>query len=154
MNSQKLEINVSIQILKPVSEVFEGIVDPEKMSNYFISKGSGRMIDGARLIWNFPEFDLDVPVKVEKVVKDSYISYTWQGEDGKDLLVEMFLEDRGDKTVVRITEKGMENNDAGISWLKGNTEGWANFVACLKGYLEYGIRLREGAFDYRFEGKG
>lgn len=31
-----------------------------------------------------------------------------------------------------------------------NTEGWANFLACLKAYLDYGINLRKGAFDFRF----
>lgn len=30
----------------------------------------------------------------------------------------------------------------------GNTDGWANFLACLKAYLEYGINLRKGAFDF------
>lgn len=51
-------------------------------------------------------------------------------------------------TLVTITEKSMEKNEAGIKWLKGNTEGWANFLACLKAYSEYGINLRKGGFDY------
>jgi len=51
-------------------------------------------------------------------------------------------------TLVTITEKSMDNDEAGIKWLKGNTEGWANFLACLKAYLEYGINLRKGAFDF------
>lgn len=51
-------------------------------------------------------------------------------------------------TLVSITEKSMENDEAGIKWLIGNTEGWANFLACLKAWLEYGINLRKGAFDY------
>jgi hypothetical protein len=42
----------------------------------------------------------------------------------------------------------MDNDQAGINWLKGNTEGWANFLACLKAYLEYGINLRKGGFDF------
>jgi hypothetical protein len=50
--------------------------------------------------------------------------------------------------VVSITEKSRENDEAGIKWLMGNTEGWANFLACLKAYLEYGINLRKGAFDF------
>jgi hypothetical protein len=54
----------------------------------------------------------------------------------------------GNSTLVSVTEKGMENNEAGIKWLIGNTEGWANFLACLKAYLEYGINLRKGAFDF------
>ncbi len=43
MENQLPEIKTKIQIQKPAAEVFEAIVDPEKMSNYFISKGSGRM---------------------------------------------------------------------------------------------------------------
>jgi hypothetical protein len=54
----------------------------------------------------------------------------------------------GNATLVNITEKSRENNEAGIKWLKGNTEGWANFLACLKAWLEYGINLRKGAFDF------
>lgn len=32
----KLEIEVSLQIRKSAGEVFEAIVDPDKLSNYFI----------------------------------------------------------------------------------------------------------------------
>ena len=147
--SNTLEIKASLQILKPVHEVFEAIADPAKMSNYFISKSTGRMEEGAKLVWNFPEFDIEVPVRVDKVEKNKYISYYW-GEEGKELLVEMRLATwESNATVVTITEKGMQNNEEGINWLKGNTEGWANFLACLKAYLEYGINLRKGAFEFR-----
>jgi len=133
---------------KPVKEVFEAIVDPAKMSNYFISKGSGRMEEGKTIIWRFPEFEEEFPVRISKIEKDNYISYYWD-IDGKELLVEMTLTPKGSNaTLVTITEKSMENNEAGIKWLKGNTEGWANFLACLKAYLEYGINLRKGGFDF------
>ncbi len=42
-NTQQLQIKTSLKIQKPVHEVFEAIVDPSKMSNYFISKSTGRM---------------------------------------------------------------------------------------------------------------
>jgi hypothetical protein len=51
-------------------------------------------------------------------------------------------------TIVEVTEKSMKNDEAGIKWLKQNTEGWANFLSCLKAWLEYGINLRKGAFDF------
>ncbi len=151
MQNQRIEIKAAIQILKPVHEVFEAIVDPSKMSNYFISKSSGRMEEGKNLIWNFPEFEMDFPVRIGKIEMDKYISYYWKDmEDSRELLVEMTLTAKGDNntTVVTITEKSRENDEAGIKWLKGNTEGWANFLACLKAYLEYGINLRKGAFDF------
>lgn len=149
MKNEALEIKVAIQILKPAHEVFEAIVDPKKMSKYFISESSGRMEEGRQIMWRFPEFDAEFTIRVGKMEKNKYISYHWD-VDGKDLLVEMTLTPRdGDATVVTVTEKSMDNDEAGIKWLKGNTEGWANFLACLKAYLEYGINLRKEAFDFR-----
>ena len=149
MTNQKLEIKTNIQIQKPVQAVFEAIVDPAKMSNYFIADGSGRIEENKKLIWHFPEFAVDVPVRVAKVEQDKYISFYWEGAKSKELLVEMHLSPIGaTDTLLTITEKEMENDDEGIKWLKSNTEGWANFSACLKAYLEYEINLRKGAFDF------
>ena len=145
---KKLEIEVAIQILKPANTVYEAIVDPKHMTNYFISKSTGKMEDGKTLTWKFPEFEIEFPIHVEKLKQDKYISYRWDS-DGELLLVEMTLEPAGDDaTVVTITEKSRENDEAGIKWAMGNTGGWANFLACLKAYLEYGINLRKGAFDF------
>ena len=147
---EKLEIKAAIQIQKPVNIVFDAIVDPTKMSNYFISESTGKMEQGKNLIWKFPEFSFEVPVRVDRIETDKYISYWWNGEKGQELLVEMNLEKQADNsTVVTVTEKSMDNDEAGIKWLGGNSEGWANFLACLKAYLEYGINLRKGAFDFR-----
>ena len=148
MKTQPLEIKVALQVQKPVRDVFEAIIDPEKMSNYFISKGSGRMEEGKRVTWRFPEFNMDFPIRVGKITKNKYISYYWEME-GKELQVEMTLTPReGGSTLVTITEKSRENDEAGLKWFMGNTEGWANFLVCLKAYLEYGINLRKGAFDF------
>jgi len=148
MNNQSLEIKTVIQILKPAHDVFDAIVDPVKMSNYFISKSSGKLEEGKQVIWRFPEFDMEFPVRAGKIELDKYISYYWD-IDGIELFVEMTLTARdSNATVVTITEKSRDNDEAGIKWLKGNTEGWANFLACLKAYLEYGINLRKGAFDF------
>ncbi len=149
-NANQLQIKTSLKIQKPVDEVFEAIVDPSRMSNYFISKSTGRMEAGKTLTWQFPEFDIEFPVRVEKIEEDKYISYSWDDWDDKSIntLVEITMEPKGDEeTLVKITEGSRENNEAGMKWLKSNTEGWANFLACLKAYLEYGINLRKGAFD-------
>lgn len=149
MTPKTLEIKAAIQVQKPIHEVFEAIVDPAKMSNYFIADGSGRMEEKKNLIWHFPEFTVDVPVRVDKIEKEKHIAFTWDGEGGKKLQVEMNLTSKGlNDTLVIITERAMDNDEAGIKWLKSNTEGWANFLACLKAYLEYGINLRKGAFDF------
>jgi len=148
MKNKTLEIKAALQILKPVNEVFETIVNPEKMRNYFISKSSGKMEEGKQILWQFPEFDKDFPIRVGKIILNQYISFYWD-VDEKELLVEMTLTPKKDNaTLVTITEKSRDNDEAGIEWLMKNTEGWANFLACLKAYLEYGINLRKGAFDF------
>ena len=148
MKKKILEIKAALQILKPVHEVFEAIVDPEQMKHYFISYSSGEMKEGKQITWRFPEFDLSFPIRVGRIENDRYISYYWTIND-QELLVEMTLSAiNSETTIVTITEKSMDNNETGINWLKRNTEGWANFLACLKAWLEYGINLRKGAFDF------
>ena len=145
---QGLEIKVAIQILKPANMVFEAIINPEKMTNYFISKSSGKMMEGKIITWKFPEFETEFPIHVEKIEQDRYISYHWESE-GEMLLVEITLDPIEDNaTVVTVTEKSRDNDEAGIQWLGGNSAGWANFLACLKAYLEHGINLRKGAFTF------
>lgn len=145
----KLKIKTALQISKPSQEVFEAIVDPQKMSGYFIAQGSGRMEEGKEITWIFPEFDEEAGIEVVEVTPNEYVSFQWEGAKGKSLLVEMTLLDMpGNSTLLRITEGEMENDEIGLKWLAQNTEGWANFLACLKAYLEHGINLRKGAFDF------
>jgi uncharacterized protein YndB with AHSA1/START domain len=151
MTTEKLEIEVAMQIQKPVHQVFDAIINPDTMSYYFISKSTGMMEEGSELIWNFPEFEMDCPVRVGKIIKDKYISFYWL-VDEIELLVEMTLtEKENNSTLVTITEKSRDNDLKGLKWLSGNSFGWANFLTCLKGYLEYRIKLRKGAFDFMRE---
>jgi uncharacterized protein YndB with AHSA1/START domain len=144
----KLDIKAALKVSKPAHEVFEAIVDPSKMSNYFIAQSTGRMEGGKSLKWKFPEFDMEIPVQVITVEKDKLISYSWGDMDGSTTTVEIKLRPMDDgSTFVSVTEKEKNNDDAGIDWLRRNTEGWANFLACLKAWLEYGIHLRKNAFE-------
>lgn len=145
---KQLEIEAAIQVLKPQAEVFEAIVAPKKMSHYFISGSTGRMEEGKSLEWKFPEFDMKVPVKVISVKPAEQITFEWEGAKGNSLQVQITLKDVSGSTLVKITEGKMESDEEGLKWYGQNSGGWANFLACLKAYLEYGINLRHGAFDF------
>jgi uncharacterized protein YndB with AHSA1/START domain len=141
----KLIARASIQISKPVDEVFEGIVNDAAMTRYFISESSGCMETGKELVWKFAEFPDAFPVQVGLVEEDRLVSFVWE----EDTVVEIRLEEQSDgSTVVRVTEDGKSYSEENLKWVIGNTEGWANFLACMKAYLEYGINLRKGAFDF------
>lgn len=148
MDINNLEIKCALQIQKPIHEVFEAIVNKDEMSHYFISESTGNMEESKELLWKFPEFDIEYPIRVGKIIKDNYISYYWQ-MDNIELLVEINLTVKeNNSTLVSVSEKSRNNDVAGLKWLSGNSFGWSNFLACLKAYLEYGINLRKGAFDF------
>ena len=118
MKTDKLEIKVALQISKPIDIVFEAIINPDKMTNYFISKSTGIMEEGKELIWNFPEFDMDYAVRVGKIEVNKYISYYWNTEV-KELFVEIMLESQANgSTLVSISETGMPNNEEGLKWFE------------------------------------
>lgn len=140
-----LESNATIQIQKPIEEVFEGIVNPEKMTKYFISESSGRLESSKEVIWKFPEFEDKFPIKEINIVNNSSISFVWDPETIVIITLEKLPDD---STIVRVNENGKELNDDNLKWALENSGGWANFLACMKAYLEYGIQLRKGAFEF------
>ena len=143
--AQKVIAKASIGIQKEVGEVFEAIVHPDIMKHYFISKGSGKMEQGAEIHWSFPEFEGSYPVTVSEAIANEKIVFVWDPQS----IVKIELERRGENdTVVRVFEEGHEFNEDGVKWAIGQTEGWANFLACMKAWLEYGVHLRKGAFDF------
>lgn len=149
---KELEINTALQIAKSREEVFEAIVDPEKMSQYFISESTGRLEEGETVTWKFPEFEMRFPVTVTKITKPEFIEFNWEGAPGKKTDVRFKLESKGkNKTLIRIIESKMPINEEGIKWFGRNSEGWANFLACMKAYLEFGINLRKGGYDFMKE---
>jgi len=143
-----LVIKTGLQICKSPKEVFQAIIEPEQMKNYFISESSGIMQEGKTVVWKFPEFDVEFPIRIGKIEKDSYISFHWYDMEGIESQVEITLsEPEAGLTFIQITEGEKPNNPNGIKWLKSNTEGWANFLAFMKAWLEYGINLRIKAFN-------
>lgn len=144
---EKLTAKASIQIQKPVNEVFSAIVSSDKMNRYFIESSTGDLETDKTVQWKFPEFDDVFPVTGKVIKENEYVSFDWSGEP--NMLVEIFLQPQIDNsTVVKVVEHEMEKTDAGIKQMMQQTEGWANFLACLKASLEYNINLRNGAFDY------
>ncbi len=145
--SHEFSTSVKLQILKPPSVVFEGIVDPEHMTNYWICESSGRMEENTTVTWRFPEFEDSFNAEIKRIEQDKYVSFVWFADGHKDI-VELSLEPVEGGTKVVITERRFDHDPMSLEWVRGSTEGWTNFLACLKAYLEYGINLRKGAFDF------
>jgi len=137
----QLQAKTQVQILKPVHEVFEAIVDPAKMEKYFITSGSGRLEEGKTITWNWEYYNVSFPIHVQRIEKDKFISFKWPAS-GIETLVEITLEPIDGKTTeLRVKEDGWDKTDTGIASLAEQTQGWVFMVTWLKAYLEYGIKL-------------
>ena len=146
MSENTIRVKVQMGILKPTSEIFDAIVNPDKMNKYFISTSSGRMENGKTLIWAWEDFDAELQIKVGKIEKDKTVSFEWNGS-GVECVVVITLEPKGEnQTLVKITESDWPADYKGANRCMGQVEGWTNFLCCLKAYLEHGINLRVGAY--------
>lgn len=135
----------NLQIQKSVDEVFEAIVNPEFMTKYFISESTGRLESGKEVFWKFPEFEESYLIKDVTLNGHEIISFCWDPETKVIIHLENYS---NNNTVVKVTESGKELNELNLKWLVSNTAGWSNFLASLKAFMEYGIELRKGAYDF------
>ncbi|QUW22906.1 SRPBCC family protein [Sporosarcina sp. Marseille-Q4063] len=137
MNTQ---ITTKMKILKPANEIFEAIVDPEKMANYWFSSGTGRVEQGKTITWRYDEYNAEGIIYVSEVVENEKIVFSWGGE-GQETVVIITLE-KLDKstTIIKVIESGLQENDPDIvNKMLGQKEGWVYMLTCLKGYLENGV---------------
>lgn len=153
-----LKFEVSGRIARPIGEVFEAVVNPDKLSGYFTTGGAkGRLETGATVTWDFADFPGAFPVYVAEVEKNKRIILHWDagdtaaeagGEAGTyQTQVTMRFEALEDgRTLVTISEEGWRQTPEGLKSTLSNKGGWMQMLCSLKAYLEYGINLREGMF--------
>ncbi|MGE7766375.1 SRPBCC family protein [Peribacillus sp. NPDC096540] len=134
------QVTTKFKILKPVNEVFEAIVDPEKMSNYWFSSGTGRVEQGKTITWRYDEYNAEGVINVLEVEEDKKIVFSWGGH-GQETVVTITLKELDNtSTIIEVNELGFKEDDPEIiNKMIGQKEGWVYMLTCLKGYLENGI---------------
>jgi uncharacterized protein YndB with AHSA1/START domain len=140
------KFQVQLKIRKPVAEVFDAVVDPKKISGYFVQNASAPLVAGKTVKWRFAEVPGEHDVVVREVVQNERLVLEWgASEGGYNTRIEMSFKplDAGN-TMVQVSESGFRDTAAGIKSSYSNAGGWMHMMCCLKGYLEYGINLRAG----------
>lgn len=54
-------------IRKPVADVFEALVDPEITRKFWFTKGSGRLVTGRKVRWDWEMYDVSVEVRAKVI---------------------------------------------------------------------------------------
>ncbi len=151
----EFKFSVGGRIARPVSEVFEAVVNPKQLSEYFTTGGAkGRLEKGAVVTWDFHDFPGAFPVHVIDVEKDKRIVLEWDAPEAqadasgrKRSRVTMTFEPLDDgRTLVRIAEQGWQETPKGLAASYGNCEGWTGMLCALKVWIEHGIHLRQGFY--------
>ncbi|MEQ8294554.1 MAG: SRPBCC family protein [Roseovarius sp.] len=146
----ELKFTVAGRIAKPVEEVFEAVVSPDRLSQYFTTGGArGRLETGAEVTWDFHDFPGAFPVLVQEVVPNSRIVLQWEADGIADTWTTVTMEFQGledGRTMVRISEFGWPETEAGLSSSFGNCQGWTGMLCAMKAWLEHGINLRDGFY--------
>ena len=139
------KFQVQLKIRKPVAEVFDAVVNPTKLSGYFLQSSSGPLAPGATVKWKFAEVPEAFDVQVFEVVENERIVFEWPADGGYSTRVWMtFKPIDAANTMVQIAEGGWPATPAGDRASHDNAGGWMHMLSCLKAYLEHRINLREG----------
>ena len=140
--SQAPVAKAEMLIRRPVAEVFEAFVNPAVTSQFWFTKGSGRLEAGKEVQWDWEMYDLSIKVNVKAVEPNKRILIEWPGY-GAPNTVEWVFSPRGEKaTFVSITNAGFTGDgDALVKQAIDSTEGFALVLAGLKALLEHGVAL-------------
>lgn len=143
----KTDFQVHVRIQKPAAEVFDAVVNPKKLSRYFVGTASGPLEEGKQVMWEFTEHPGAFPVQVSKIVSNQMIRLEWDGSgDGYATQIEMTFRELGpNDTLIGISESGWRQDDNGITSSYRNCGGWMHMALCMKAYLDHGINLRQGS---------
>ncbi len=129
-------------IRKPISEVFQALINPEITSQFWFSKSSGKLEEGKSVDWVWEMYgNHTVTVKVLSILVNEAIVIQW-GEDEKTI-AEWEFQDLGEsKTFVTITYNGIQGSPEELnSQIRDATEGFTLVLAGLKAYLEHNVKL-------------
>ncbi|MCU6204536.1 SRPBCC domain-containing protein [Enterobacter cloacae] len=129
-----------MRIQKSADKIFEAFVDPELIGNFWFSSSYERWDEGKTITLRYEEYEAQGDIDIIELQEHKKIVF--KSEDNHKVTINVVQED-GNSTIVEVNEEGFEgSNENLMNELLDNKEGWVYMLACLKGYMEYGINLR------------
>lgn len=143
MDVQNIKAHAEMLIRKPVSEVFEAVVNPEITSKFWFSKGSARLEQGKKVHWVWEMYNFSMQAVVKALETNKRVVVEWGNEEENPTMIEWVFTERDDNTTyLSISNYGFKGDeDAVIQHAIGSTEGFTFYLAGLKAWLEHGVQL-------------
>jgi uncharacterized protein YndB with AHSA1/START domain len=129
-------------IRKPVAEVFEAIINPDITTNFWFTKGSGRLEAGRQVRWDWEMYGVSVQVTAKTIEPNKRITIEWPGYSGPATVEWIFTPWKDGTTFVAVTEAGFTGDaDQLVKYVADSTQGFTLMLAGLKAFLEHNVRL-------------
>ena len=128
-------------IRKPVSLVFEALVEPSITSRFWFSKSSGPLEAGKRVRWDWEMYGHHTEVDVKEINENERILIEWNGPKNPSLVEWTFEAQGDDRTFVIVKNWGFGGSDANKTLAEAidSTGGFSFLLAAMKVFLEHGI---------------
>ena len=129
-------------IRRPVAEVFAAFVDPEITSKFWFSKGSGRLVPGARVTWEWAFYGVSTQVAVKVIDEHERILIDWDVDSAPTAVEWRFTPHGADATFVNVVNSGFHGDgDAVVAAALDSIGGFSWVLAGAKAWLEHGLAL-------------
>ena len=140
MHEDSVTITAQMLVRKPVSEVFEAIVNPKITTQFWFTKSTGRLDKNARVRWDWEMFGVGDVLTVKEFEENARILIEWENDP---TVVEWRFEERGGgATLVTIANWGFPGAcDEVLPHAVDSKGGYTMVLAGLKAWLEHGIQL-------------
>lgn len=136
-------VKAGMLIRRPPHDVFEALADPSITTQFWYTKSSGRMEQGASLVWEWEMYDHSTRVQVKEVEPDKRIIFSWDGYDVENpSTVEFLFVPHDGSTYLQVTEKGFTGDgETQVKRAMDSTGGFTFVISAAKALLEHGIVL-------------
>lgn len=129
-------------VRRPVSLVFEALVDPAITTRFWFSRGSARLDAATDVRWDWDTYSVSAQVHVLAVETNRRIQLEWAAPGGATMVEWIFTPRADDTTFVSVANWGFTGaQDEIATQAIGSTEGFALVLAGLKAFLEHGVIL-------------
>ncbi|OGU26563.1 MAG: polyketide cyclase [Ignavibacteria bacterium GWA2_54_16] len=136
-------------IRKPVSDVFEALINPDITTKFWFTKSSGRLEAGKQVQWEWEMYGISIAVAARVIEPNKRIVIGWPGYGGLTTVEWIFSPQKDGTTFVSITETGFTGDgDELVKQVTDSTQGFSLMLAGLKALLEHSVRLNLVADRY------
>jgi uncharacterized protein YndB with AHSA1/START domain len=140
MTNNNPTVEAQMLIRKPVSQVFQAIIDPTITTNFWFTKSSGQLEVGKTVEWEWEMYGFSIKVLTKEIIPNKLISTQW-GDPATTVDYE-FTALTEDTTYVVIKNYGFEETgDKLFQVVQNNTGGFTTVLDGMKAYLEHNIKL-------------